>query len=218
MPGPAESPQQHYDRLAATYATRANVHAGERYRLECDHWLPPDARVLDVGCGTAGLVRDLRSKRQVLGIDLSVAMLAAGARGGFTAAASAERLPFADGSFDGAVAINLLEHVPEPGGVLLEIARVLRRGGRAVVTTPVAEWSHLLYLAERLAVKSPEGPHRFLSRRQLLPLAETAGLRPIVYRRILILPVGGRQFARAARWVERWTPGWGALHLLVAER
>jgi SAM-dependent methyltransferase len=44
-------------------------------------------------------------------------------------AADAMRLPFRDGSFDGAVCSNMLEHVSSPPAVVRELARVLRSGG-----------------------------------------------------------------------------------------
>jgi SAM-dependent methyltransferase len=45
-------------------------------------------------------------------------------------------LPFADGSFDLVVVIDLLEHVSDDGATMAEIARVLRPGGALVVNTP----------------------------------------------------------------------------------
>jgi SAM-dependent methyltransferase len=51
---------------------------------------------------------------------------------------SAEQLPLASGAFASAVAIAVLEHVPDDAAALSEIARVLRPGGRAWVTVPHA--------------------------------------------------------------------------------
>ena len=45
-------------------------------------------------------------------------------------------LPFADGVFDGAVCTEVLEHVPDPGFLLRELARVVRPGALAIVTVP----------------------------------------------------------------------------------
>ena len=54
----------------------------------------------------------------------------------------AERLPFADGSFDAVVANFLINHLAEPDSAVAEVCRVLRSGGRAAftpgrVTTPI---------------------------------------------------------------------------------
>lgn len=48
----------------------------------------------------------------------------------------AASLPFEDACFDGVFCLEVLEHVPEPESVLKEIARVLKRGGRAWITMP----------------------------------------------------------------------------------
>ena len=48
----------------------------------------------------------------------------------------AERLPFADRSFDGAVGLNVLHHVPDLAAAISEIARVLRPGARFVGCEP----------------------------------------------------------------------------------
>jgi SAM-dependent methyltransferase len=48
----------------------------------------------------------------------------------------AQALPFRDGSFDGVVAISILEHVPHPWSSVLEIHRVLRQGGLVIGYVP----------------------------------------------------------------------------------
>lgn len=50
--------------------------------------------------------------------------------------ADALLMPFCDNSFDHAVCLEVLEHVPDPVGVLQEIARVLKPGGRAWISMP----------------------------------------------------------------------------------
>jgi SAM-dependent methyltransferase len=49
-------------------------------------------------------------------------------------------LPFADASFDHAYSVSVLEHIPEPGDeqALRELARIVKPGGRVVVTLPYA--------------------------------------------------------------------------------
>ena len=48
----------------------------------------------------------------------------------------AQQLPFADGSFDGILAMNVLHHVEDLQGTVSEFHRVLRPGGRAVLSEP----------------------------------------------------------------------------------
>lgn len=88
---------------------------------------------LDVGCARGDLVAAL-AQRGVpsIGVDVSTWALGrapAGIRGTALAAGRIDRLPFADDTFDIVVAIELLEHVPEPqvDAALAELARVSRR-------------------------------------------------------------------------------------------
>ncbi|MCJ2134754.1 class I SAM-dependent methyltransferase [Methylobacterium sp. J-026] len=105
----------------------------------------PDKRILDIGCGGGTLAKRLTEDgAAVTGIDPGAAALAA-ARAAVPAArfeaATGEALPFPDASFDGAVLLNALHHVPDPAAALVEAARVLAPGGRLVVVEPLAAGS-----------------------------------------------------------------------------
>jgi SAM-dependent methyltransferase len=90
-------------------------------------------RVLDVGCGVGHSYR-LLAPRETVGVDVDAEVLEGQRRE--TVAADMRRLPFATDSFDGAVAVHSIEHVPDPERALAEIARVLRPGATAVLVTP----------------------------------------------------------------------------------
>jgi SAM-dependent methyltransferase len=92
--------------------------------------------VIDVGTGE-GQVARLASRlgASVVGVDPTRAQLRVAAeRGGGPryVRASAENLPFADASFDAAVACLVFEHLPDHEAPIAEIARVLAPGGRFV--------------------------------------------------------------------------------------
>jgi demethylmenaquinone methyltransferase/2-methoxy-6-polyprenyl-1,4-benzoquinol methylase len=101
----------------------------------------PGETVLDVACGSGSVALELvrRYGCDVVGVDQSAEMLAAGRRRIATAGLSAritllearaEALPFADASFDGLTFTYLLRYVDDPGTTLRELARVVRPGGR----------------------------------------------------------------------------------------
>src|SRR5262245_60287595 len=53
-------------------------------------------------------------------------------------------LPFADGTFDTVLSLEVFEHVPDPDRMLAEMHRVLRPGGKLLVTVPFLSLQHAL--------------------------------------------------------------------------
>lgn len=51
-------------------------------------------------------------------------------------------IPEPDGSFDAILCSEVLEHVPDPQSALNEFTRLLRPGGRLILTAPLASWVH----------------------------------------------------------------------------
>jgi SAM-dependent methyltransferase len=96
--------------------------------------LPPGARVLDAGAGQGRFKPVLRHTRYT-GVDLAVGDVAWD-YSHLDAVCNLIHLPFAQETFDAALCIQVLEHVPEPLSVLREIARVLKPGGCLFLTAP----------------------------------------------------------------------------------
>jgi len=107
------------------------------YRDVTRHFLP-DAKLLDVGCGTGWLAEHFSD---YTGIDGSPDAVAAAATKGRTVLQGDvdEPLPFGDATFDGVVLKDLLEHVADPVAVVREVHRVLRSGGRVFASSPDAQ-------------------------------------------------------------------------------
>jgi SAM-dependent methyltransferase len=95
-------------------------------------------RILDVGCGTGANLELLTEFGEVEGVDISQEALSFCRERGFTNVrhGAAERLPFADGSFDVVTALDVIEHLDDDLGSLKEIHRVLRPGGRVLLFVP----------------------------------------------------------------------------------
>ncbi|MGE3275953.1 MAG: class I SAM-dependent methyltransferase [Vicinamibacterales bacterium] len=87
--------------------------------------------------------------------------------------AVAESLPFANGSFDAVLAMNVLHHVPDLPGAVREFARVLRPEGRLVCSEPGTR--HLEERQTQRAIRElGEGDEAF-DVLQFLPLARRSG-------------------------------------------
>lgn len=104
------------------------------------------ARLLEAGCGAARLARELLQRHPDAGItglevdDRQHAKnLADPAPGLQFQRAGAEAIPFPDASFDGALMLKSLHHVPRPlmATALGELARVVKPGGWLYVSEPV---------------------------------------------------------------------------------
>jgi SAM-dependent methyltransferase len=95
-------------------------------------------RYLEVGCGPGDMAARVAVELgiEVVALDISPRMVElTQARGIDAQVGDVQELPFADGSFDCAVAAWMLYHVPDLDRGLAELARVLRPGGRLVATT-----------------------------------------------------------------------------------
>jgi len=104
--------------------------------------LGPVTRVLDIGCGGGDVRRyKPRPSIRVFGLDNDLERLKVAAR--FERAlrwdGDCGHLPFADEMFDGIVAKDVLEHLQKPWCVVADMYRVLRPGGAAVVSVPMAK-------------------------------------------------------------------------------
>ncbi|MBW2273691.1 MAG: class I SAM-dependent methyltransferase [Deltaproteobacteria bacterium] len=143
---------------------------------------PPGAgeRLLDVGAAYGYAVLEAERRGwQAFGLELASAAAREAARqsSGRVVAASGLATPFASASFDVVTLWDVLEHLPEPHAAIAEIARVLRPGGRLLLSTGDVgslaarvsgrRW-HLYTLPEHLF---------FYTRRSLDLLLEAHGLR-----------------------------------------
>jgi SAM-dependent methyltransferase len=98
-------------------------------------------RILDVGCGTGGMLLSLQAFGDVEGIDADASAIAYCRERGITTARLADSppIPFPDHEFDVVTSFDVLEHVDDDTGLLDEIHRVLAPGGLFVVAVPAYE-------------------------------------------------------------------------------
>jgi len=132
------------------FGTREFFDAVERHRYyEYAPWMPAlmgfdqfaGKRLLEVGCGMGtDLLQFARGGAKVTGVDLTPRSIEISRhhlllydQSGDFALTDAERLPFADESFDVVYSNGVLHHTPDTAGAICEIHRVLKPGGLARV-------------------------------------------------------------------------------------
>lgn len=119
---------------------------------------------------------------------------------------SLSALPFRSRSFDRVLSLETLEHCPDPAGFLAELHRIMRPGGRLVLSCPprTAEPAYRVYSS--LFGGHGEGPHRFLPSRVVIGLLKEAGWRLVDHRGTLLVPLGPRWLRRFGERLLHWIP------------
>ncbi len=189
--------------------------------------LPPGTRVLDAGCGEGVLVEEFASSLDIEGIDPNYSS-------DRVLTGSLLALPYAGGTFDRALCLDVLEHLSfeQQPIALAELFRVLRPGGELLVSVP--NLAHLqsrvhFLLQGRLIRTASEDKHpgdRPVG--EYVRLAHGAGFRVVARRGIFpTIPVLTRFIRRHPRRllpVHRWlsrvlpVPGWCLLNLLTLRK
>jgi ubiquinone/menaquinone biosynthesis C-methylase UbiE len=142
---------------------------------------------VDLACGTGALAAAFAPHvRWIIGLDLTPAMLAvaqrsasgADARNVAFALGNAQEIPLPDGSLDLALTSYALHHVPEPGRVIGEMSRVLKRGGRSGLIDIFAQENPLsAEMHDRIERVRDPSHVRTLARSEFASLFAANGLR-----------------------------------------
>jgi trans-aconitate methyltransferase len=190
--------------------------------------LPRGAAVLDAGCGTGALAEAIAARdatARITGVDISADFLAT-ARARVPAATfrtgDIAHLPDADGTFDAALSLLVLQFVPDRAAAVSELARVTRPGGlvAAAMWDFTGGFAFLRAFADSVAAAEPDG-EAFRTRHwgdavgspgRLAGLLDAAGLRDVAERDIMIR----QEFSDFADWWEPWLTGQGIAGAFVA--
>lgn len=197
--------------------------AGAHRRLALLRHLPPRiarrGRLLDVGCAAGFFLAEARQHYEVQGVELSQwSSDYARDRLGlpvFTGTLHEAALP--SDHFDVITLWDVIEHVPEPLPLLQEAARVLKPGGRLVLTT--GDWGSS-YAQARGAdwhLMTPPWHLCMFSRATLARLADQAGLRVVAWRSEGVAGDGWQWRNPASLLISRLL-GWGDIVRLTLEK
>jgi SAM-dependent methyltransferase len=147
----------------------------------------PGRRLLEIGCGSgAFLARMRRLGWDVCGLDPDPAAVSWGrqAYGLDISCNTLDQADFSADSFDVITMNHVVEHVHDPMALLTECERILRPGGRLILTTPNANsWGHKIFGRDWRGL---EPPRHFMifSLRNLGECARRSNFRTLILRSI----------------------------------
>ena len=142
---------EHFDRFSVTrdWSRLYSVADGFTYHFHVRRQrvleLLPEAlgRVADIGCGPGVMTEAVRERGGTFeGIDLSPEMIReaqekfAGREGVTFRQGSIEAIDLSDATYDQVICMAVIEYLTAPHRALAEIARILKPGGTAIITTP----------------------------------------------------------------------------------
>jgi SAM-dependent methyltransferase len=147
--------------------------------------------IADLGCGDGVIINEIRAVNPsagLIGLDVSGEALqaarAACPQGQFHKIEDGGPFPLADNSVDFIFSSEVIEHIYDTQNAFNEIRRVLRPGGKVLLTTPYHGFvkNLLLVLFSFDEHFSPTGPHiRFFTKRSLGALLSSSGMDVIAW-------------------------------------
>ena len=186
----------HLEKIRAFYdAAPVTPQWGARcYRRLLAHYynllIPPEASVLEIGCGSGGLLGLLRATRKT-GVDLSTTQIAA----------ARQHLPEADfhvqageslelaATFDYIIISDTLNLAADVQRLLERMHTVAHPGTRLIVNFQNSLWRPWLSLARMLGLKSAQPQNSWLASSDVLNLFRLAGWDPICRQNRVLLPI-----------------------------
>jgi SAM-dependent methyltransferase len=207
-----------FDRWAGTYdGTRGASASVLRPLLDA---LAPAAgrRLLDVGGGTGNFAAGLRDAGfRVVLCDVSPAMARrAAAQGLDPNVADAQTLPFGDRSFDCAVSVNVVRHVPDHAAAFGEVRRVLR-GGPFVVKVSTEQTQRGDWLVEYFPHLLEHQP-RYQPEEEIADELRAAGFARVDVSRFVYEDADDGSFQALKRFPDRLLDDEAALNTAVLKR
>ena len=189
--------QEHYDQIAEAYAANLEYPHTQEYTDYLDRVLREEIGATELGvcaevcCGTGEAFALFKPAiRSGIGVDVSSSMLVkaqqafAGSQLSFVQG-DATLLPLAENSFDTAIMLGGIHHVPDRDALFQQVFRVLKPGGVFFWREPVSDfwlWKFLRAIVYRLSPMLDHETERPLIYAETVPVLEEAGFQEISWR------------------------------------
>ena len=182
--------QQHYDRIAETYAENLTYPHTLEYMSYLDDALRDTVNTEELGCcaeiccgtGEAFALFD-QSIAEGVGIDVSISMLRIARKSFknsplFFVQGDATRLPLKNESFDSVIVLGGIHHVPDRRALFAQIFRILKPGGVFIWREPVSDlwlWKLLRSVVYRVSPMLDHETEKPLTYDETVPLLTDTG-------------------------------------------
>lgn len=211
-----------FDDAAEQYDDRSNPYAMRRRAQELASHVC--GRSLELGGGTAAVTAELPERSRAILSDIAPNMCRQARRkvGCPSICFDAEVIPFADGTIDSAISCEMIYYLDHPERFAAEAFRVLRTGGRLLISTTnpvVTILERGRSLLRKMGFKRmffDDGSPNFISMSRLVGMLERAGFVIESRRHIVVLPFA--PLDRLNRILERTPLRHFALFMIVCAR
>lgn len=184
-----------YDRFADQFDNRMNRYDLERrLQIVFEELLPEEIterNFLDAGSGTGWFsLAAVKRGACVTSLDVGDKILAQVAKkcDSERIVGSVLKMPFDDETFDIVLSTEVIEHTPDPHAAILEMHRVIKRGGVLALTVPNRFWHWSVVLANQLGLRPYEGYENWVHWHQLRQWLHDAGFTIELMRGIHLFP------------------------------
>ena len=171
---PGKDKTYFYNSIADEFDSKMNYYdVNKRLKVVYEELLTEDLsdkNLLDAGSGTGWFSKYAADRgANVTSMDIGENLLVKVAEKCKTRCVKGSilEMPFADNSFDFIVSSEVIEHTPDPLRAIDELYRVLRPGGKLVLTTPNKLWYFAILIANKLKLRPYEGYENWISWRQM---------------------------------------------------
>ncbi len=182
---------KHFEGLAMTYESlkKRNSYYNNFLKNWCKSLLPPNQKVLDVGCAHGDVLAAMQPSYGI-GIDISPAMVgeACQKNPGLTFSQSRIEDFESETRFDALLLINTLEYLYDIGTVFDKAHELLEDNGRIYITTANPFWSPIFKLSSKLGLRIPDYERLYVTNEDIVNILELHGFEIVYKEMALILP------------------------------